>query len=110
MLAASLPPASLATEAVQLVPETLPSIPGNDRCQSLLVSAQLSYSRCALLLTIGVGAVSALCRPLSRASLLSGSDGVWTRLTPPARRHGPPVRSWRAGGASLAQPLAGFHN
>ena len=35
------------------------------------------------------------------------SGGVWTRLAPPARPHVPPVRSWRAGGASHAQPLTG---
>ena len=32
--------------------------------------------------------------------------GVWTRLMPLPRPHVPPVRSWRGGGVSHAQPLA----
>jgi CO/xanthine dehydrogenase Mo-binding subunit len=36
-----------------------------------------------------------------------GSGAVWTRLTPPARPHVPPVLSGRAGGARHAQPFAG---
>jgi hypothetical protein len=40
--------------------------------------------------------------------ITDGSDGVWTRLTPPARPHVLRVLSGRAGGASHAQPLAGF--
>jgi hypothetical protein len=58
--------------------------------------------------------VSRQAAGLSRRSALrahdlvtDGSGGVWTRLTPPARPHGPPVRSGRAGGVSHAQPLTG---
>jgi hypothetical protein len=42
--------------------------------------------------------------------VIDGSAGVWTRLTPPARPQVPPVLSRRAGGASHAQPLAGFRH
>lgn len=45
-----------------------------------------------------------------RHFVIDGSDGVWTRLAPPARPHVPPVLSGRAGGARHAQPLAGFRH
>ena len=42
--------------------------------------------------------------------VVGGFDGVWTRLAPPSRTQILPVFSWRAGGASHAQPLAKFHD
>src|ERR1019366_10285088 len=39
--------------------------------------------------------------------LLDGSDGVWTRLTPPARRQILPPFFWRAGGRKDAPAPAG---
>jgi hypothetical protein len=42
--------------------------------------------------------------------IIDGSDGVWTRLTPPARPHVRPGTVGRAGGVSHAQPLAGFRH
>ena len=46
----------------------------------------------------------------ARSKIVCGIDGVWTRLTPPARHQIPPVFSRRAGGASHAQPLVNSHN
>ena len=46
----------------------------------------------------------------ARRRIICGFDGVWTRLTPPARPQIRPVFSRRAGGARHAQPLVKFHN
>ena len=42
----------------------------------------------------------------ARRRIMWRFGGVWTRLTPPPRPHVPPVRSWRGGSVSHAQPLA----
>jgi hypothetical protein len=59
---------------------------------------------------VGPVAVGGLWELRARSEITCVFDGVWTRLTPPARRQILPVFSRRAGDARHAQPLVKTHN